>query len=476
MKKYIIILLTILVVPIIAFADCKSEMEKALTDANTKWGGVFGGGCGTERKESCTKAYYALEEKLNYAYALETLCSSAEGIDDYKAKVTQIITSYNGLAIHPNYSPNSNTQVACVKDFSSKRVYVFGNKNELETMGCTSYDSGPCQSLYNAYRDSIANEYTTYLSHMSSSCDVDGFIKEYTSSLAHFNSLKNTSYDPASDVSSPCLNTANTVISHMNGAKQDIINNNCHTVTTPSAECLNKIELFKKSLSSGYQMFYKDQFQGCADETKILTRLDEYRYFYNNLAYTLANGIEYGKPQRQDFEVHQDPVFCPLGDDVTKDLVGVLRILKIVAPILVLAYTVYETIKSLTKGEFEAESKKLFERFAKRCGAALLLFAIPVLVDAFMQLLNVWDKTGRCVLVDSETSVEVDMFTNGTPSVVAGTIDVSKSSVETSPSQGTPGVDVTIITTNKDKPDVSTISPSKAKPDVSQINTNKTNP
>ena len=79
--------------------------------------------------------------------------------------------------------------------------------------------------------------------------------------------------------------------------------------------------------------------------------------------------------------------YCPLGDDVTKDLVGVLRVMKILAPLLVIIYTTYETVIAITQGKIDEEQKKLFNKFARRVGAALLLFAIPVVVDAMMQLL-----------------------------------------------------------------------------------------
>ena len=104
--------------------------------------------------------------------------------------------------------------------------------------------------------------------------------------------------------------------------------------------------------------------------------------------------------------VHETPTvqpkWCPLGDDVTKDLVGILRIMKILAPLLVVIYSTYESILALTKGEIDKEQKTLFNKFVKRVGAALLLFVIPILVDQMMQLMNVWDDTGHCVLVDTE--------------------------------------------------------------------------
>ena len=92
--------------------------------------------------------------------------------------------------------------------------------------------------------------------------------------------------------------------------------------------------------------------------------------------------------------------WCPLGDDVTKDLVGVLRIMKILAPILVVVYSTYDAVLALTKGEIDKEQKALFQKFAKRVAAAILLFIIPVIVDQMAQLMNVWDDVGHCVLTD----------------------------------------------------------------------------
>ena len=107
------------------------------------------------------------------------------------------------------------------------------------------------------------------------------------------------------------------------------------------------------------------------------------------------------------------PAWCPLGDDVTQDLVGILRIMKILAPILVVIYTTYDTVLALTKGEIDKEQKELFNKFAKRVAAAILLFVIPVIVDQMAQLMNVWDDTGHCVLTETEvTGVDADELSN----------------------------------------------------------------
>ena len=93
-----------------------------------------------------------------------------------------------------------------------------------------------------------------------------------------------------------------------------------------------------------------------------------------------------------------------MGVNVTKDLAGILRIIKIVAPILVIGYTIYEGIVALTKGGVEAEGKKFFNKFVRRVGAAVVLFAVPVIVDQMMQIMNVWDESGHCELEAHEVN------------------------------------------------------------------------
>lgn len=94
---------------------------------------------------------------------------------------------------------------------------------------------------------------------------------------------------------------------------------------------------------------------------------------------------------------------CPLGPQVTKDLSGALKILKIVAPILCFALSVYEVIVALTKGEADADMKKVAKRFGKRLIYTALLYFLPVLVNALMVLFDVWDTNGQCVLEEAPT-------------------------------------------------------------------------
>ena len=104
---------------------------------------------------------------------------------------------------------------------------------------------------------------------------------------------------------------------------------------------------------------------------------------------------------------------CPLGEDVTKDLSGALKIIRIVAPLLVIGLTFKEGVTALFRGDSQGSGKKFVMKLLKRLLAAVVLFAIPVIVDAFMQLLNVWDDTGRCTFDGAgyNTSVQTQTTT-----------------------------------------------------------------
>ncbi len=88
---------------------------------------------------------------------------------------------------------------------------------------------------------------------------------------------------------------------------------------------------------------------------------------------------------------------CPLGPNVTKDLYGALKIIRIVAPLLVIIYSTLDTIKALTKGDGGAELKKVAQRFGKRAIYAIILFFLPMLINLFMQMADVWDANGNCM-------------------------------------------------------------------------------
>lgn len=87
---------------------------------------------------------------------------------------------------------------------------------------------------------------------------------------------------------------------------------------------------------------------------------------------------------------------CILPESVTKDLSGALKIFKIVAPLLVIGLTVYESILAISAGDVSAKIKPFFIKLLKRVAAAVILFILPVLIDVLMQLLDFWDANGKC--------------------------------------------------------------------------------
>lgn len=87
---------------------------------------------------------------------------------------------------------------------------------------------------------------------------------------------------------------------------------------------------------------------------------------------------------------------CPLGEHVTKDIYGLLKILKIIVPILVIGLTILDAVRAVAKGEIVGEEKKLAIRFVKRLIIAVILFFLPVLVNQIMIMANIWDENGTC--------------------------------------------------------------------------------
>ena len=86
---------------------------------------------------------------------------------------------------------------------------------------------------------------------------------------------------------------------------------------------------------------------------------------------------------------------CVLGPKVTKDLIGVLNAFRIAAPLLMIGFTIFETIQSLTKGDGGAELKKVFGRLKKRFVYVVLLIFVPTLVKLG---LNAMGLTSECDL------------------------------------------------------------------------------
>ena len=90
---------------------------------------------------------------------------------------------------------------------------------------------------------------------------------------------------------------------------------------------------------------------------------------------------------------------CVLGPKVTQDLIGILNAFRIAAPLLMIGFTIFETIKSLTKGDGGAEMKVVFGRLKKRFMYVVLLIFIPTIVKLG---LNAMGLTTECDLQEME--------------------------------------------------------------------------
>lgn len=94
--------------------------------------------------------------------------------------------------------------------------------------------------------------------------------------------------------------------------------------------------------------------------------------------------------------------YCPLGPDVTKDLYNVLKVMKILAPLLCVVLSTYDAIRAVTKGDPATDMKAVAKKFGKRMIYTILLFFIPVLIDICFQMADVWDANGTCNLEHPE--------------------------------------------------------------------------
>ena len=82
---------------------------------------------------------------------------------------------------------------------------------------------------------------------------------------------------------------------------------------------------------------------------------------------------------------------CVLGPKVTQDLIGVLNAFRIAAPLLMIGFTIFETIKSLTQGDAQGEMKKVFNRLKKRFMYVVILIFIPTLVKLGLAAMGITD-------------------------------------------------------------------------------------
>ena len=112
---------------------------------------------------------------------------------------------------------------------------------------------------------------------------------------------------------------------------------------------------------------------------------------------------------------------CPLGKHVTEDLVNVLKIAKIAGPLLVVGFTIFESVKALTGGDSAAELKKVSQRLVKRIVYCVLLFAVPILVEIGLKIMDVIPADGGCDLDETVPySTEGNLRDRGFPSSTDG--------------------------------------------------------
>ena len=94
---------------------------------------------------------------------------------------------------------------------------------------------------------------------------------------------------------------------------------------------------------------------------------------------------------------------CILGTETTKDVKGILNIFQIVAPLIMLAYTILDAIKAVNSGGSfhfsdggDMTGQKVVSRFVKRLIGVLLLFILPTLINILFIWAGIWDENGGC--------------------------------------------------------------------------------
>lgn len=102
---------------------------------------------------------------------------------------------------------------------------------------------------------------------------------------------------------------------------------------------------------------------------------------------------------------HAATTGCVLGEETTKDVKGALKIFRIVAPLIMLAFTTLDAIKALNSGGTfhfadggDMPTQKLISRFVKRLIGVLLLFVLPMLIDTVFVFIGIWGPGEGCNL------------------------------------------------------------------------------
>ena len=76
----------------------------------------------------------------------------------------------------------------------------------------------------------------------------------------------------------------------------------------------------------------------------------------------------------------------PLGK-LRDDIQGIFNLCKIVVPIIVVVFSIYDFIKAMT-GKVEGDVKKAFQKLLKRLLFAVIFFFLPTLLDYILGLVD----------------------------------------------------------------------------------------
>lgn len=98
---------------------------------------------------------------------------------------------------------------------------------------------------------------------------------------------------------------------------------------------------------------------------------------------------------------------CPLGYDVTRDLQGVMRVIRIVVPILVVVLSIFDAVVALTKGNEENEIKKVAKKFGKRMVYAVILGSITTIVPLVLSITGIVEVSNCDLKNPSEVDNEI---------------------------------------------------------------------
>lgn len=83
-----------------------------------------------------------------------------------------------------------------------------------------------------------------------------------------------------------------------------------------------------------------------------------------------------------------------LGDTLKKDIESILNVMKIIAPLLVVIFTIYELISAVVSKDDDALTKAL-SRLTTRIILVAILFFLPVLLDILLGFID--NKYSTCL-------------------------------------------------------------------------------